>query len=160
MKRAMLLAAAVSLTAVAMAGCTTPDESSGVGAINADRVAGNLAPVAQNSGLILKAQNWAKHLAETSGGKCSMETLVHSVLSEGAPGGWRRLGENVGCRIAAGDAASSVGPLQKAFMESPGHRANIMNGEFTHVGVGMASVPAAVGNGWIAVYEAQEFARL
>ena len=42
---------------------------------------------------------------------------------------WRTLGENVGM-------GGSVDSLHKAFMASPGHKANILLGGFRHVGVG------------------------
>lgn len=42
---------------------------------------------------------------------------------------WRTLGENVGM-------GGSVDSLHKAFMASPGHKANILYGSFKHVGVG------------------------
>jgi uncharacterized protein YkwD len=160
MKRTILIIAGVALAAVLMVGCSTPDESGGVNAINADRGGAGLAPLAQNTNLIAKAQKWARHLADVSGGQCSMATLVHSDLHDGAPQGWRRVGENVGCRIAPGDIPSFIGPLQQAFMNSEDHRKNIMHADYSHVGVGLASAPAAVGNGWVVVYEAQEFARL
>lgn len=44
---------------------------------------------------------------------------------------WSRLGENVGY-------GSSVDSLQKAFMGSSGHRANILSGSYKYVGVGTA----------------------
>ena len=160
MKRITIITICAALGAALLAGCSTPDESGALNALNGDRAAGGLAPLGGNGPLVGKAQRWARHLADASGGQCSMETLVHSHLPDEAPPGWRRLGENVGCRIAPGDVASFVGPLQQAFMNSPKHRDNIMHGEYNVAGVGLATAPAAVGNGWIVVYEAQEFARL
>jgi uncharacterized protein YkwD len=43
---------------------------------------------------------------------------------------WRRLGENVG-------AGQNVLSLHQAFMNSPGHRANVLDRGFRHVGVGV-----------------------
>ena len=64
----------------------------------------------------------------------------------------------IGENIAEGfNTPSSV---MDAWMNSPGHRANILTGAFNHGGVGLASVPAASGNGMIVVFETQEFARL
>jgi uncharacterized protein YkwD len=42
---------------------------------------------------------------------------------------WRTLGENVGMGYG-------VSSLHQAFMASPGHRANILAGDYGHVGVG------------------------
>jgi hypothetical protein len=44
-------------------------------------------------------------------------------------GDWRRLGENVG-------VGQEIARLHRAFMDSPGHRANVL-GDFTGVGVGV-----------------------
>jgi uncharacterized protein YkwD len=44
---------------------------------------------------------------------------------------WRTLGENVGM-------GGSVDSLHRAFMASPGHKANILYGGFRHMGVGTA----------------------
>ena len=160
MKRVAVLTCCIGLAAALLAGCMSPDESNALGVLNADRANGGLWPLGENADLVSKAQTWAQHLAASSGGQCSMATLVHSDLRAGAPAGWRGLGENVGCRIAPGDVASFVAPLQAAFMASPGHRANIMNGSYNAAGIGLATAPAAVGHGWVVVYEAQEFARL
>ena len=45
---------------------------------------------------------------------------------------WRTLGENVGM-------GGSVDSLHRAFMASPGHKANILYGGFEHMGVGTAT---------------------
>ena len=45
---------------------------------------------------------------------------------------WRVLGENVGM-------GHSIYSLHKAFMKSPGHRANNLNGRYRKVGVGVTS---------------------
>jgi uncharacterized protein YkwD len=160
MKRSLKAVVSVGMCAAVLAGCMRPEENAALAAVNADRAAGGLHALAVDGALVSKAQRWARHLADRSGGTCSSATLKHSDLRDGAPAGWRGLGENVGCRVAPGDEASAVAPLQASFMASPGHRANIMNGTYTHAGIGLATTPAAVGRGWIVVYEAQEFARL
>jgi len=91
--------------------------------------------------LILTAQAWSQHLAQAG-------ALSHrNPLSDGAPAGWRKLGENVGY-------GSSVDVVQGAFMNSPGHRANILDRTFNNVGIGVT----VDGNGrrWVV----QEFATL
>jgi uncharacterized protein YkwD len=138
---------------------TSPDAgAAALAAINADRATGSLAPLASNGDLVKKAQQWSKHLADSSGGVCSMGTLVHSQLSDGAPAGWRALGENVGCRVSSGDLQSFVAPMQANFMASPGHRANIMSSTFNVGGAGFATV--SLGNGTMLVFETQVFAKL
>jgi uncharacterized protein YkwD len=125
-------------------------------ALNADRAMNARAPLGPNAELTNKAQDWANYLALRSGNSCSMAMLSHSVLSNGAPGGWQKLGENVGCSVRTGDLASFVAPLQTGFMNSPPHRANIVDPAYTHAGVGLALIDLP--NGQTLVYEVQEFA--
>lgn len=77
-----------------------------------------------------KAQKWAEHMAATG-------TLAHSNLTEGMDGGWRKLGENVG-------RGGSIEVIHNAFMKSDGHRRNILDPAFTHLGTGVAKGPAGV----------------
>lgn len=74
-----------------------------------------------------KAQAWAEKLAAEG-------TLYHSKLSDGmgTPGvDWCGLGENVGF-------GPSIKAINDAYMNSPGHRANIVNRNFDSMGVGYA----------------------
>jgi uncharacterized protein YkwD len=160
MKRLSLATMTVGLSALLLAGCMTGDESNALNAVNADRATIGAGALVQDGALVTKAQNWARHLADSSGGTCSGATLSHSDLRDGAPAGWRALGENVGCRVAPGPIAAHVSPLEASFMASPHHRDNIMNRGYNAAGIGLASVPAAIGHGWIVVYETQEFATL
>ncbi|WP_270935320.1 CAP domain-containing protein [Falsiroseomonas oryzae] len=54
--------------------------------------------------------------------------------------GWRAAGENIAC-IAGGSAATldaaDVERLHTMLMNSSGHRANILNGTFTEIGLGI-----------------------
>ena len=60
---------------------------------------------------------------------------------------WSLLGENVG-------VGNTVDSLQNAFMDSPGHRDNILYSTFRHVGIGTRS---AYGRLWVTVlFEARE----
>lgn len=96
--------------------------------VNAQRTKRGLKPLRATVCLTKKvAQPWAKHLAET-------ETLVHQDLSpifKTCPG-LSRVGEN----IAYG--YPTAGAVVKAWMNSPGHRANILNRRFTKIGLGLA----------------------
>ena len=59
---------------------------------------------------------------------------------------WQMLGENVG-------VGNTVDSLHVAFMNSPGHKANIMYNEFRHVGIGTRQ---AHGRLWVTViFEAE-----
>ena len=54
-----------------------------------------------------------------------------------APGAW-----NIGENVAYG--YSTVSSVMTAWMSSPGHRANILNGAFTHFGAGRAQGASAI----------------
>lgn len=95
--------------------------------LNADRAANGLAPLARMTAMDSTAQGWAEHMAGT-------ETLVHNPdYSQQIPGGWMLAAENV-----LYDWTLSPSHWQANWMDSAGHRANILNGAFTHVGVGFA----------------------
>ena len=50
--------------------------------------------------------------------------------------GYRSAGENIGWSSGAGDGNASAAYINTAFMNSPEHRANILNGNYTHMGTG------------------------
>lgn len=66
---------------------------------------------------------------------CQAGRTFHSNLGAVAPGGWKRIGENVGrANWNQADQSSwtnSTNSLWNAFMNSPGHKANIL-GDWTH----------------------------
>lgn len=157
-KRRFGALAALVGVAVLLTACMTADESTAFSLVNRDRAANGVAALAGNDPAQTKAQNWAKHLATNSGGVCSSATLSHSNLATGAPAGWKRLGENVACRTVTGSVADAVAPLQGQFMASSGHRANILDSRFTHVGIGISAVSTGT-NRWV-VFEAQYFVQL
>ena len=70
-----------------------------------------------------KAQAWANHLA-------SQGSLAHSRLTDGMSG-YSALAENVGY-------ASSVEAVHDLLMNSSQHRKNILGGQYTSIGVGVA----------------------
>jgi uncharacterized protein YkwD len=153
------LAGVAALAVLLLSAClASADEASAINLINRDRAAAGVRTLAVNDAAMIKAQNWARGLANNSGGVCSSATLSHSDLTQGAPAGWKYLGENVACRTVQGSVANAVGPLQTQLMNSSGHRANILNQRFSHVGVGIAS--KSIGsNRWV-VFETQYFVQL
>jgi len=156
MYRRVLGLAVAGLCILGLAGCQIPEEASAMSALNADRAVNGRVALGDNLELTAKAQQWAAYLAVNSGNTCSSATLSHSALTNGAPSGWKRLGENVGCAIRTGDLASFVAPLQQGFMNSPNHRANILDTTYNYAGVGMALIDLP--NGQTLVYTVQEFA--
>ena len=92
--------------------------------VNATRSSSGLSKLAIDDTLVAKAQAWAERMA--SAGKIS-----HSQLTDGAGSNWSVLAENVGM-------ASSITQMHSLFMNSPSHRANIVNGSFDRIGTGVA----------------------
>jgi len=100
---------------------------------NASRASAGLAPYAYSAELSAVAQSRAQSMA-------AHQQLTHAGLAS-AVGNWSYLGENVGY----GPSASA---LEVAFMNSPDHRANILDHDFTQVGVGAVMVGATL---WVSV---------
>ena len=115
---------AVLLLSSTLTSCetSTPDRNAVVAEINASRAAAGLPPVQQHAQLNAKADQWASTLRD----RCQ---ISHSRLADGAPSNWRKLGENVG-------RGGSIGQVHVAYMNSSGHRANILDGSYNSVGAG------------------------
>ena len=159
-RRLLATAALAAAGAVALTSCqamSTPEQSA-FNKVNESRTANGVAKLTTNDALITKAGNWAQHLLDASGGVCSSATLVHSNLRDGAPAGWSYLGENIACAVVSGDPSNGVGVMHTNFMNSSGHRANILSTNFNRGGIGFASRKLA--NGQYLVFETQSFAHL
>lgn len=158
-RRRVALVAAAAVLGVGVAACTPPPPppppsapSSATPAsptlqqiwnlTNQDRAANHIGGLGYNGQLAALAQDWANHLAAT-------ETLVHrdlgAVISQPAYAGFWTLGENLL------DGPSSLTPqaMETAWMNSPLHRANILNGSFNVMGAGLAFSPD--GRVWVVV---------
>lgn len=77
---------------------------------------------------------------------------------------YRAAGENIGWDSGTGDAAASASYINTQFMNSPEHRANILNTSYTHIGVGTdfdtgswSGGGASISNVWMF---SEEFAQL
>jgi len=104
-----------------------------LGYANAERAAHGLKPLVWSSAIATMAQNWTASMASTAL-DCTTDYLKHNPNYQGqTPGNWTLVGENVGC---AQPARAKV--IHDAWMASPGHRANILRPEFTHIGIGWA----------------------
>ena len=122
---------ALLLVLTSFTGCMNTDQDTTYVALNADRVSHGLPALPMNDAAMAKAQAWANHLAR-------MGTLVHSYLPNGfAPTSWCHLGENIGY-------GPSAVIIERAYMSSPPHRANILADRWTGVGVGYAKVGGRV----------------
>lgn len=104
--------------------CLNTNQVQVLNALNNDRKAHSLRSLPTHAQAQTKAQKWAEELART--GK-----LKHSNLRDGITACWRSLGENVGM-------GPSVASIERAYMKSSGHRANILSTQWNGVGVGYA----------------------
>jgi len=94
---------------------------------NAARAQNGLAPLQWDEAAANVARGWSSQMAAS-------QTLSHNGslsddITNTVTGDWTRIGENVGY-------GPSVGSLQNAFMNSPGHRANVL-GDYNRVGIGV-----------------------
>lgn len=102
---------------------TVSDEAAFVTKINELRASKGLGALQVNANLTEKARAW-------SAGMAAAGKIWHSTLSDGITEDWKKLGENVGM-------GGSVDGLHRAFVNSPGHYANLVEPVFTHVGIGI-----------------------
>ena len=103
---------------------TVGDEASFVHKLNELRASRGLRPLGVHGGLTSMARGWSAQMASAS-------RIWHNpLMSSQAPSNWARLGENVGM-------GQTVDSLHNAFVASPPHYANMVNGAFDAVGVGV-----------------------
>jgi hypothetical protein len=118
-----LLALFVLIVPVA-AVADSANDSRFVSYTNSARAAHGLHGYAVSSDLSALARRWAAHMA-------AHHQLAHNPSFTSQVCCWTQVGENVG----AGGTASAI---QRAFMASSPHRANILSTGFTQIGVGTA----------------------
>ena len=124
-KQRLLALVALPLVAVLLSGCLAADRARSIELVNAERQSRGIRAVVDHPTLTDKAQGWAEYLA-------SRRTLVHSNLAQGAGSGWRALGENLAM-------AGSVDEAHRLLMQSASHRATLLDGRYSHIGVGVAT---------------------
>ena len=120
----------------------SPAESAAfVNEVNKVRASKGLSALAVSSNLASVAQDWAVHMAQQEG-------LSHRPnLAAGVTVDWKLLGENVG-------RAPEVDQQMTAFINSATHYKNLVEGSFTHIGVGTVRTPDGL------LYTAHEFANV
>lgn len=111
------------LPTAAMAGTSAADQF--VSLINQERSDRGLAPLRVHVDLVAGAEHQADAIADRG-------ELFHNPDLGSVTTNWRMLGENVG----VGPTVSSV---HDAFMASDGHKANILNADYSHLGVAVVS---------------------
>lgn len=98
--------------------------------VNQVRAENGLAPLQYRARLAEVAETWSQEMART-------KTLAHNPrISSLIEPGWTAWGENVGF---AGGYADNAARIFTGWMNSPGHRANILSTRFTSLGIGAAT---------------------
>lgn len=101
------------------------EENLAAAMVNDVRAAAGVATLEQDGELQYVARAWAQRMADGS-------FLAHNAdLPYSISLGWWMWGENVG-------RGGSVGRIHDALVASPTHYANLVESQFTHVGVGVA----------------------
>lgn len=105
--------------------------------LNAARRSAGLEPLAYSASLESVASAWSASMAGSS-------SMTHNPSVSGQiPGGWNAWGENVGY---AGGYDDNAGTIHTGWMNSSGHRDNILRGGFNQVGIGY--VVDGAGTAW------------
>ena len=92
--------------------------------INALRVSKGLKPLAVHDELVSVARSWAASMAKA-------DQISHNPkLAQSVKADWQKLGENVGVGM-------TEDKLHQAFIDSPSHYKNLVDGDFTFIGVGV-----------------------
>ncbi len=100
----------------------TDDETRFVVLLNETRADAGLPPLEVHAELTELARAWTDEMRSAGG-------ISHAdPISAGLDAAWLKLGENVG-------TGPAVDAVMDAFIDSPGHYANIVDPAFTHVGV-------------------------
>lgn len=111
------------------AAVSASEEAAFINQVNATRASKGLAPLTLNVELTNLGRQWAGQMRD---GVCGAGNFIchASPISAGVTQPWEKLGENVG-------TGPNVNAVMNAFINSPGHYANIVDPEFTHIGVGV-----------------------
>jgi len=145
-KRGLAMLAAAGVVAGALVGgvtatpahAATSNASYFINAINAQRARHGRPKLAVSSTMMASAQRWANQMAKSN-------SLYHNPHLATSVSNWKYLGENVG----VGYSDSS---LEAAFYASTPHRDNMLDKDFTEIGVAVVNVGGKL---WVA----EEFRR-
>lgn len=123
----------------------TADEAKAFQLLNADRAANGLPALKINMSLVRLAENYGQDMINRNyfshynpEGQSPFDRMQNAGIS------YKAAGENLAIN-------TNVTAAEKAFMNSSGHRANILNANYTEVGVGVRTNSAG------SVYVVQEF---
>lgn len=121
---AVLLAALSSVVVLSSSAVAGPGEGEFVSRTNGARAANGRAAYAVRSDLASVARRHAARMA-------AQGRIWHNGNLQNEVANWRAVGENVGM-------GGSVSAIHSAFMNSSAHRSNILDRDFTEVGIGTA----------------------
>jgi hypothetical protein len=124
----VLLASLATVSLGLSAGADSASEAGFLAKINASRSANGLAPLSVDGGLRNHARVHTQDMMDAG-------NIYHSTSAElkaAGGSGWSKLGENVG-------RGGTVDSLHTAFMNSPGHKANIL-GDYNYAGIGTGTL--------------------
>ena len=128
-----LAAGALLIGGATPAAASTSVEQTFLAKMNTARAAAGAPQLTSRTHLVAVAREWARTMA-------GQARLYHNPALTSDVNNWRWVGENVGY----GPDALTV---HVAFMNSPGHRANILDRDYTEVGIGAVTVAGRV---WVA----------
>ncbi len=128
--------------------------------INQDRAAAGLKPLSFDYELLVAADRHTDWMLDT-------DTFSHTGAGGSSPGaritaagyGWNAYGENIAYISGSGAAVideADVRQLHTNLMNSPGHRANILNANYTEIGIGITQGDY---KGRPAIFVTEDFAR-
>jgi uncharacterized protein YkwD len=137
--RKILALLGAGLLIIGLSACMTTDEAGVFTRLNALRAQSGQPALLPDEELVAKAQAQSQVMA-------GQGTLFHSTLRDGVTGAPRRMGENVA-------VAGSIDRAFQALVDSPPHYANMVDGSFNRVGVGIFQ--GADGRVWVTMVFAQ-----
>lgn len=129
---ALMLAVSMPLASSAATDPVTA-ENEFVALINRERTSRGLSALVTNSDLVVGARHQADAIRDAG-------RLFHNPDLASVTTGWTKLGENVGY-------GGTVSGLHAAFMNSPSHRANVLDPVYTHIGLGVVVEGSTI---WVA----------
>ena len=103
------------------------DEARALQLVNSERAKLGVAPLQVSSGATSVARAWSAHMSQSG---MAHNPDVGGDLGRAGVTGWTSWAENVG-------HGGSIDRLHTMFMQSAGHRANIVAPRYSHVGIGV-----------------------
>ncbi len=130
---ALLLAPLLALLPAQRAEAAAPAEDALLSMVNSARGSAGVAPLVEAPDLTAIARQWSSRMSASN-------VLSHNPDLRTQVTSWTAIAENVAY-------GTSIPSIHSALMGSSGHRANILNGTYTQVGIGVWTAPS--GRIWV-----------